>query len=127
MSRQALSPERLRVLFCDHLNIARGKYVPLKGGDGAARFCRGTFGVTYDKDLIPAPGAEVLGGLPDMEAVWQVADIRPGWEPATRVVMSDLHANDGSPLPMCGRSALKRAVAQWNALGYDPMVGMVGA
>jgi glutamine synthetase len=61
MSRQALSPERLRVLFCDHLNIARGKYVPLKERDGGARFCRGTFGVTYDKDLVPAPGAEVLG------------------------------------------------------------------
>ena len=124
MPREALSAERLRVLFCDHLNIARGKYVPLKARDGAARFCRGTFGVTYDKDLIPAPGAEVLGGLPDMEAVWQAADIRPGWETATRVVMCDLHANDGSALPMCGRSALKRAVADWNALGYDPMVGI---
>jgi glutamine synthetase len=66
----------------------------------------------------------VLGGLPDMEAVWQAADIRPGWETATRVVMCDLHANDGTPLPMCGRSALKRAVADWNALGYDPMVGI---
>ncbi|MFM8768135.1 MAG: hypothetical protein ACKOD9_10330, partial [Rubrivivax sp.] len=124
MPREALSAERLRVLFCDHLNIARGKYVPLKARDGAARFCRGTFGVTYDKDQIPAPGAEVLGGLPDMEAVWQADDIRPGWETATRVVMSDLHANDGTPLPMCGRSALKRAVADWNALGYDPMVGI---
>ena len=37
MTTSALSPERLRVLFCDHLNIARGKYVPWRGRDGADR------------------------------------------------------------------------------------------
>lgn len=120
----ALPPDRLRVLFCDHLNIVRGKYVPLRDKDGGARFCRGTFGVTFDKDLIPAPGAMVMEGLPDMEAAYRAADIRPGWEPHTRVVMGDLLANDGSPLPMCGRGALKRAIADWQALGYNPMVGI---
>lgn len=117
--------ERLRVLFCDHLSIARGKFIPLKSrGAGGARFCRGTFGVTFEKELIPAPGACVLEGLPDMEAVYTADDIRPGWEPFTQVAIGDLKANDGSPLPMCGRSALKRAVADWQALGYTPMVGI---
>jgi glutamine synthetase len=120
----ALPPDRLRVLFCDHLNIVRGKYVPLRQHDGGARFCRGTFGVTYDKDLIPAPGAMVMEGLPDMEAAYKAADIRPGWEAHTQVVMSDLLANDGAPLPLCGRGALKRAIAGWEALGYSPMVGI---
>jgi len=119
-----ISAQRLRVLFCDHLNLARGKYVPLRSGDGATRFCRGTFGVTYDKDLIPAPGAEVFGGLPDMEAAYRASDVRPGWEPATQVVVADLFDNRGAPLPMCGRSALRRAVADWQALGYQPMVGI---
>ena len=119
-----MSADRLRVLFADHLNIVRGKYVPLRLRDGGARFCRGTFGVTYDKDLIPVPGAEVLGGLPDMEARWTAHDIRAGWEPHTQVAMCDLRASDGTPLPMCGRGALKRAVADWQALGYDPMVGI---
>ena len=118
-------PERLRLLFCDHLAIARGKYLPLRAGQGgAARFCRGTFGVTYEKELIPVPGASVLEGLPDMEAVYSADDVRPGWQRNTRVAIADLRANDGSPLPMCGRSALKRAVADWQALGYDPMVGI---
>jgi glutamine synthetase len=121
---QALTPERLRVLFCDHLNIVRGKYVPWRNRDGGARFCRGTFGVGYDKDLIPAPGAMVFDGLPDMEAVYQAEAARPGWEPNTRVAICDLHDNHGQPLPMCGRGALKRAIADWNALGYDPMVGI---
>jgi len=121
---EALSPERLRVLFCDHLNIVRGKYVPWRGRDGAARFCRGTFGVGYDKDLIPAPGATVLEGLPDMEAVYEAAAARPGWERNTRVVMCDLLDNHGQPLPQCARGALKRAIAGWHALGYEPMVGI---
>ena len=85
---QPLSPERLRVLFCDHLNIVRGKYVPWRDRDGAARFCRGTFGVGYDKDLLPAPGSTVLEGLPDMEAVYEAAAARPGWEANTRVSSS---------------------------------------
>lgn len=119
------APERLRLLFCDHLSIARGKYIPWREGrGGAARFCRGTFGVTFEKELIPAPGAAVLEGLPDMEAVFQADDVRPGWQPRTRMAVGDLKANDGSPLPMCGRSALKRAVADWQALGYTPMVGI---
>ena len=117
--------ERLRVLFCDHLAIARGKYIPHRPGrGGAARFCRGTFGVTYEKELIPVPGAMVLDGLPDMEAVFGADDVRPGWQKNTRIAIGDLKANDGSPLPMCGRSALKRAVADWQALGYTPMVGI---
>ena len=119
------APERLRVLFCDHLAIARGKIVPLRPGrGGAARFCRGTFGVTYEKELIPAPGAAVLDGLPDMELVYAAEDIRPGWQPRTHIALGDLKTNDGQPLPLCGRSALKRAVADWQALGYTPMVGI---
>lgn len=117
--------ERLRVFYCDHLAIPRGKYITLKAGQGGgARFCRSTFGVSCEKELIPAPGAMVMEGLPDMEAVYSAQDIRPGWQPFTQVAIGDLKANDGSPLPMCGRSALKRAVADWQALGYEPMVGI---
>ena len=69
-----MAADRLRLLFCDHLSLARGKYIPLgKGGDGAARFCQGTFAVTYDKELVPAPGGTMLEGLPDMDAVYSGA------------------------------------------------------
>lgn len=117
--------DRLRVLFCDHLNIARGKYLPgSKIGNDTTRFCRGTFGVAYDKDLIPAPGAMMMEGLPDMEASYRADEIRPGWEARTQVVVADLFGNAGAALPMCGRSALKRAVADWRTLGYEPMLGI---
>jgi glutamine synthetase len=117
--------ERLRLLFSDHLSLARGKYLPAsKIGDGSSRFCQGTFAVTYDKELVPAPGGKMMEGLPDMDAVYAAADIRDGWEPGTKVVMGDLFETNGQPLGLCPRSALKRAIKDWEALGYSPKVGL---
>ncbi|HSY87197.1 MAG TPA: glutamine synthetase family protein [Verrucomicrobiae bacterium] len=117
--------ERLRLLFCDHLNLARGKYLPAsKIGDGSSRFCQGVFAIGYDKDLLAAPGSKMLEGLPDMDAVYRAADIREGWEPDTKVVVADLAESGGAALPLCGRSLLKRTVRQWQALGYSPRVGL---
>ncbi len=117
--------ERLRLLFCDHLSIARGKYLPAsKIGDGSSRFCRSTFGVHYDKDLLDAPGAMMMAGLPDMEARYEGAQIRDGWERDTKVVIGDLYDDAGEPLGLCGRGALKRAVAAWQKKGLTPKVGI---
>ena len=119
------SGERLRLLFCDHLSLARGKYLAAgKIGDGSSRFCQGTFALTYDKELQPAPGGKMLEGLPDMDAVYKMEDIRQGWEPNTKVVMADLYETNGNPLALCGRSLLKRTVKEWQALGYTPKVGL---
>ena len=44
---------RLRAMFCDHLSIMRGKYLPAsKMKDDESRFARPTFAVHYDKDLL---------------------------------------------------------------------------
>ncbi len=95
--------ERLRLLFCDHLNLARGKYLPAgRIGDGSSRFCQGVFAIGYDKDLLAAPGSKMRDGLPDMDAVYKAADIRAGWEPDTKVVVADLAESGGAPLPLCG-------------------------
>lgn len=119
-----MTNERLRVLFCDHLNLARGKYLPIKkASSGSTRVCQGTFGVTYDKDLIPAPGSKVLEGLPDVEIRFREEGIRDSWYPDTKVVVGDLY-EDGQPFGACGRHALKRAIADWNTLGFEPMVGL---
>ena len=119
-----MSNERLRVLMCDHLNLARGKYLPAsKIGNNSTRVCQGTFGVTYDKDLIPAPGSKVLEGLPDLEIRYEASDIRDSWEDNTKIVVGDLY-EESEPFGACGRQALKRAIADWNALGLDPMIGL---
>ena len=117
--------DRLRALFIDHLSIPRGKYLPgSKIGDGETRFAQATFGVHYDRDLLDAPGARMMAGMPDMELRWQAEDVRDGWEPATKVVLGDLYDADGAPLPLCPRGALKRAVADWGRLGLAPKVGI---
>src|SRR5210317_1742337 len=117
--------DRLRAMFCDHLSIMRGKYLPeSKITTSSTRFCRSTFGVHYDKELLPAPGAMMMEGLPDMELRWKGAEIRDGWERATKVVIGDLYDHEGAPLPLCPRGALKRAVADWQAKGLSPKVGI---
>ncbi|EBA06646.1 glutamine synthetase family protein [Sagittula stellata] len=117
--------DRLRAMFCDHLSICRGKYLPgSKIGDENSRFARATFGVHYDRDLLlDAPHAKVREGMPDMELRWQASDIREGWEPSTRVVLGDLYDEDG-PLPLCPRGALKRAIADWGKMGLKPKLGI---
>jgi glutamine synthetase len=120
-----MATERLRLLFCDHLNLARGKYLPAsKIGDGSSRFAQATFALTYGKDLIPAPGTKMLQGMPDMDAVYRASDVRPGWEPSTSVVIADLFESEGDALPMCGRGLLRRTVQQWQSLGLTPKVGL---
>lgn len=116
---------RLRALFCDHLSIMRGKYLPHhKIGDDGTRFCRSVFGTHYDRDLLNAPGAMVYQGLPDMELKWRHDDIRDSWDENTQIVLGDLYDDAGAPLPLCPRGALKRAVAAWQARGLTPKVGI---
>ena len=118
--------ERVRVLFADQLNLARGKYLPASfAAKGAARLCVGAYAVTFSRDLIPAPGACVETGLPDIEAVFDPANNRPGWEPNTEVALADLEFEE-EPSGLCGRSSLKRAIAEWQELGFDPMIGIEG-
>ena len=121
-----MDPQRLRLLFCDHLNLARGKYLPADkmSEDGSTRVAQALFGVHFDRDLLPAPGSRMLEGAPDMMAVYRKADIRSGWQDNTQVVVADLQQSDGSPVPMCGRSALKKAISDWQALGLTPKVGL---
>ena len=117
--------DRLRALFCDHLSIMRGKYLPHhKIGDDSTRFCLSVFGTHYDRDLLDAPGSKVKAGLPDMELKWRHDDIRESWEPATQIVLGDLYDEDGDLLGLCPRGALRRAVAAWEAKGLTPKVGI---
>ena len=117
---------RLRLLFCDHLNLARGKYLPAEKmkANGSSRFAQALYGVHFDRDLLPAPGCRMMEGAPDMMAVYKKADIRASWRADEKLVVGDLQEADGSPLPMCGRTALKKAVSDWGKLGYTAKVGL---
>ena len=114
---------RTRVMFCDMLNLPRGKYVPIDvAAGGKVGFARSVFGVTFDRDLIPVPGGGVFDGMPDMDLVLDETR-RKSWQAGTEIALGDLHV-DGAPFELCPRSLLKRVVADWEASGLTPMVGL---
>ncbi|MEO0381225.1 MAG: glutamine synthetase family protein [Pseudomonadota bacterium] len=114
---------RTRVLFCDLLNLPRGKFVPVEAAAGGkVGFARGVFGTTFDRDLIPLPGAGVFDGIPDMELVLDGAR-HPDWQPETEIALGALHA-DGAPFGLCARGRLQTAVAAWEARGLSPKIGL---
>ena len=99
--------DRVRVLLSDYLNLPRGKYLsPSMAKEGIARLCIGLYALTYDRELIPAPGGMMLEGLPDVEAVFDPETVRPSWEPGVGVVVADQRRN-GEVLPLCSRTLLK--------------------
>jgi len=101
---------RTRAMFCDLLNLPRGKIVPTKQAkSGSLGFARGVFGLTYDRDLISVPSCGLYHGIPDMELALEKKR-RPGWQARTDIALGDLHTY-GAPFALCPRSALKRAVS----------------
>lgn len=115
--------DRIRVLWPDHLGLARGKYVPADQL-GRIRHCTGTWALGYDRTMVPgAPGSHFFEGLPDMDARVDEDLVRPGWEAGTGVVVADLEEG-GAPVAVAPRSALRRAIDAWESRGYQPEVGI---
>jgi len=114
---------RTRAMFCDLLNLPCGKYVPVDvAAGGSIGFARAAFAVSYDRDLISVPGCGYYDGIPDMELVLD-PERRASWQAGTEIAIGDLYA-DESPFGLCPRGALKRAVADWEGLGFSPMIGL---
>ncbi len=117
------SYDRLRVLFPDHLGLARGKYLPWRIADHGTAFCIGTYILDYVRNMHDiSVGVDAIG-LPDLDATYSLGDVRPCWEPGTGVVVADLEFR-GAPYLVSARHALKTAIADWKALGFTPFVGI---
>lgn len=115
--------KRIRALFPDHHGLARGKYLPIRQAEHGTRHCITLFALAFDRTMVPAPGSRLLEGLPDCDLEFSMEDVRPGWEDATGVVVGDLSFH-GSPLSISPRHTLRRAIADWEALGYTAKVGI---
>jgi glutamine synthetase len=116
--------DRVRVLWPDHLGLARGKYVPASLADRGTHHCTGTWALGYDRGMTPeTPGSYWHDGLPDFDAVFEMSDLRSSWEPNTKVVVADL-VREGVAFSVSPRAALRKAIADWRALGYEPYVGI---
>ncbi|WP_428120661.1 glutamine synthetase family protein [Candidatus Poriferisodalis sp.] len=119
-----MANERVRMLWPDHLGLARGKYLPVAFAHEGTGHAAAVFSLAYDRSFVAAPGSGVLDGFPDMHATFDPADLRPGWEDdRTKVAVCDL-SQGGEPFRYSARYALRKAIADWEALGYRPMVGI---
>ena len=116
--------DRVRVLWPDHLGLARGKYVPAALAEQGVHHCTGLWALGYDREMTPeTPGSHWHEGLPDFDAVYEMGDLRPSWEPNTRVVVADL-VRHGEVFAVSPRGALRKAIADWRDYGYEPYVGL---
>ncbi|MEM7802808.1 MAG: glutamine synthetase, partial [Chloroflexota bacterium] len=114
---------RVRTIFPCHLGIARGKYIPASRADKGASFCITTFALTYDKDLFPTATSRMLEGLPDCDLSYDLDAIRPSWHANTDIVIGDITYH-GEEIMAAPRTVLKKAIADWQSMGYDVNLGL---
>jgi len=116
--------DRYRVLWPDHLGLARGKYLPARIAAKGTGHCASAFALGYDRSLVPAPGSYLLEGLKDIWATMDPDTIKPSWED-DRTAVAVAHLDfEGAPYTVAPRHALQRAVADWADLGYTVKVGI---
>jgi len=118
------SYDRIRVLWPDHLGIARGKYLPARLADRGTNHCVTTFALGYDRSMVPAPGSYLLEGLKDVRSTFDPDEVHPGWEDDRTGVAVGHLTFAGEPFRFSARYALQKAVADWAELGYTPKVGL---
>ena len=119
----AIEYDRLRLLWPDHLGLARGKYLtPEKAGSGTAH-CISLFTLGFDREMIPHDGGLFWSGLPDCDATFDESSVRPGWQEGTAVAIPDI-TRGGQPVPLAPRSVLRDVVSRWGDKGLTPMVGI---
>ncbi len=116
--------DRVRLLFPDHLGLARGKYLPARIAGRGTGHCATIWGLGYDRSMVPAPGSYLLDGLVDVIATPDHDTVRASWEDdVTAIALADV-ALHGEPFPFAARHLLRQAIAAWDDLGYRPQVGI---
>ena len=115
--------ERVRLLWPDHLGLARGKYLMPEKAEAGTAHCISLFTLGFDRVMTPHKGGLMMEGLPDCDAVFDPSDIRPSWEEKTGVVVPEI-VRGGEPVPFSPRNVLKSSIEKWENLGYKPMVGL---
>lgn len=115
--------DRLRLLWPDHLGLARGKYLTPDKADSGTAHCISLFTLGYDRVMYPHVGGKMTEGLPDCDASFDGSDIRPGWQEGTPIVVPDI-TREGNPVAFSPRNVLKDAIAAWEGHGLTPMVGI---
>ncbi len=113
---------RVRVMWSDLNGLSHGRYIPERRIHEHGHHAVTTLTMGINREILPMHGYAADVGYADMATVPLVETRRPGWEVDTDVMIADLEYND-EPLVLAPRTALKRAVEAWQALGYEPMLG----
>ena len=115
---------RVRTLFTDHLGLPRTRYLPGAPTGQSVRHCMALFAQGFDNQMTAgAPGSKFLEGMPDVEAVYSVDELRPSWVEGEQLVVCDLMFR-GEPFPVSPRTVLRNAIARWESVGLTPYVGI---
>ncbi len=124
MAELPTEAQRVRLLFPDHLGLARGKYLPTAIAARGTGHCSTLWGLGYDRSMIPAPGSHLLEGLIDVWSTPDPSTLRVGWEDdRTAVAIGDISLH-GEPFPYAVRTVLQRAIDAWTSTGLTPKVGI---
>lgn len=117
-----MASRRVRVLWSDLNGLAHGRYIPERRIGDHTHHAVTTLTMSINGEILPVDGYGADVGFPDLSAIPIVSSRRPGWEPETDVMIADLEF-EHQDLALSPRGALKRAVAGWHELGYEPMLG----
>lgn len=115
--------DRVRLLWPDHLGLARGKYLTPEKAESGTAHCISLFTLGFDREMIPHDGGLFWNGLPDCDATFDEESIRAGWQEGTAVVVPDI-TREGQPVPLAPRNVLKDVIARWADKGLTPVVGI---
>ena len=119
----ASSNRRIRTVWSDLNGLTHGRYIPEHRVDHPTHHARTTLVMGIDGEILPIAGYAADVGYSDLAARVVPQSRRPGWEPDTDVVICQLTDQDGTPLSVCPRAALVRAVDAWHARGLEPQLG----
>ncbi len=124
---QSRNIDVLRFLYSDVLGISRSKDMLVSQLDKSAKhgpaFCQGVWVTTTGGDVLDANNI-ASDGLQDL-----ISQIDPGtirelpWEPGVAYVLVDAYNPDMSENMMSPRMVLRKVIAEYNALGLQPVCG----
>ena len=117
----------LRFIYSDIIGVTRSKDVLVsqldKSAENGPAFCQGVWVTTTRGGVLDGDNI-ASDGLQDMVSQLDPSTITPmPWEPGVAYVVVDAYNPDGTDNLLSPRSVLRKVIAEYNALGLQPVVG----
>jgi len=119
----ATAGRRVRTVWSDLNGLTHGRYIPSGRIEHPTHHAVTTLVMGIDGEILPVEGYSSDVGFRDLTATPLPDTRRPGWEPDTDIAVCRLTDHGGTPLAVCPRAALERAIEGWRAIGFEPYLG----